>query len=244
MNDKSIKLGFGITVIWLAVIGLFCFYGNLESPKSLNELGDALAGIFAPVAFLWLVLGYVQQGKQLEQNTKALEQQERALRLQIDEVRESVKQQIEMNEIQRQMLKVTNNSIAPLITFELDNNLDKYLTVADQVKAFELNKIVLELICENVGKGDAINVQVYSENNEIIGRLTKNKVGEEVRIDLKVDNLLNYERVADISLNQELQAKISISFECVNGNLHKVEKTIILSKIKSQNKTTFAIWME
>ncbi len=36
----------------------------------LNALGDFLAGIFAPVAFFWLILGYVQQGKRLDQNTE------------------------------------------------------------------------------------------------------------------------------------------------------------------------------
>ena len=93
MNQKSLNCGIGITVIWLAVITSFWMFGGLSSPTSLNELGDFLAGIFAPIAFLWLILGYVQQGKQLEQNTKALEQQEKALQLQIDEMRESVKQQ-------------------------------------------------------------------------------------------------------------------------------------------------------
>ena len=93
MNQKSLNCGRGITIVWLAVIFIFWWLGNLDSPKSLNELGDFLAGIFAPVAFLWLVLGYVQQGKQLEQNTKALEQQEKALQLQINEMKESVKQQ-------------------------------------------------------------------------------------------------------------------------------------------------------
>ncbi|EEY93142.1 hypothetical protein HMPREF0026_00418 [Acinetobacter junii SH205] len=67
----------------------------------MNEFGDFLAGVFAPVAFFWLILGYMQQGKQLEQNTKALEQQERALQLQIDEMREGIKQQVELVQLQR-----------------------------------------------------------------------------------------------------------------------------------------------
>lgn len=37
-----------------------------------NELGDFLAGVFAPLAFLFLYLGYKQQAKQLAQNTKIL----------------------------------------------------------------------------------------------------------------------------------------------------------------------------
>ncbi len=32
----------------------------------LNEWGDLLAGLFAPLAFLWLVVGYYQQGQELK----------------------------------------------------------------------------------------------------------------------------------------------------------------------------------
>lgn len=37
-----------------------------------NTLGDFLAGAFAPLAFLWLVLGYFQQGKALQTQIKEL----------------------------------------------------------------------------------------------------------------------------------------------------------------------------
>lgn len=74
MNKKSLNLGIAITVIWLGVISLIWIFGGLKAPESLNELGDFLAGIFAPIAFFWLILGYIQQGKQLDQNTRALEQ--------------------------------------------------------------------------------------------------------------------------------------------------------------------------
>ncbi|MEG1082590.1 MAG: hypothetical protein RSE44_29070, partial [Pseudomonas sp.] len=46
----------------------------------LNELGDFAAGVFAPLAFLWLVLGYRQQGKELSASAKALEEQVAELR--------------------------------------------------------------------------------------------------------------------------------------------------------------------
>lgn len=42
---------------------------------SANELGDFFAGSFAPLAFLFLYLGYKIQGEELKQNTKALEKQ-------------------------------------------------------------------------------------------------------------------------------------------------------------------------
>jgi hypothetical protein len=55
----------------------------------LNEMGDFLAGVFGPVAILWLILGFFQQGHELRQNNEAL-------RLQADELRNSVNQQKEM----------------------------------------------------------------------------------------------------------------------------------------------------
>ena len=93
MNQKSLRFGIGITMLWLLLIIGFAIFDDLTFPKTLNELGDFLAGIFAPIAFFWLILGYIQQAKQLEQNTQALQQQEHALQLQIEEMLESVKQQ-------------------------------------------------------------------------------------------------------------------------------------------------------
>lgn len=55
----------------------------------LNELGDFLAGAFGPVAFLWLVIGYFQQQKELRLNTEALT-------LQHEELKKSVEQQQKM----------------------------------------------------------------------------------------------------------------------------------------------------
>lgn len=40
-----------------------------------NAHGDFFAGLFAPVAFLWLVIGYFQQGSELRENTRALARQ-------------------------------------------------------------------------------------------------------------------------------------------------------------------------
>ena len=37
-----------------------------------NEFGDFLAGVFSPIAFLWLVLGFLQQGRELSLQIKEL----------------------------------------------------------------------------------------------------------------------------------------------------------------------------
>jgi hypothetical protein len=46
----------------------------------LNALGDFMAGTFAPLALLWLVIGYFQQGDELRQNSRALLLQAKELR--------------------------------------------------------------------------------------------------------------------------------------------------------------------
>ncbi|WP_262236571.1 hypothetical protein, partial [Escherichia coli] len=64
--------------------------------------GDFLAGAFSPVAFFWLVLGYLQQQKELQQNTEAL-------KLQATELKNSVEQYKEMVSVSKQQLE--NESI-------------------------------------------------------------------------------------------------------------------------------------
>ncbi|CUH81125.1 hypothetical protein TRM7557_03252 [Tritonibacter multivorans] len=54
--------------------GVFFKYTSAGASLSLNELGDYLAGAFAPLAFYWLVLGFFQQGKELQNSVDALNQ--------------------------------------------------------------------------------------------------------------------------------------------------------------------------
>ncbi|UST97310.1 hypothetical protein [Pseudomonas siliginis] len=75
------------TVIYIGII-ILVIAAKLEElfELKLNELGDFLAGVFGPVAFLWLVLGFLQQGRELKLSSDAL-------RLQADELKNSVEQQ-------------------------------------------------------------------------------------------------------------------------------------------------------
>lgn len=83
------KLGiFGglFTAFYLA--GLLCLlYGRWGELKCLplNELGDFLAGAFGPLAILWLVLGFFQQGVELRQNSAALQLQARELKNSVEQ---------------------------------------------------------------------------------------------------------------------------------------------------------------
>ncbi|WP_151738528.1 hypothetical protein [Acinetobacter junii] len=46
-----------------------------------NELGDFLAGVVSPIAFLFLILGYLQQKDVIAENTKVLSEQMEELKL-------------------------------------------------------------------------------------------------------------------------------------------------------------------
>ena len=67
------RIGILISAIWLAIIGTLLFFKwELAIKLSLNEWGDFLAGVTAPLAFLWLIVGYGLQRKELKANTEAL----------------------------------------------------------------------------------------------------------------------------------------------------------------------------
>lgn len=87
---------------WAIVVGFR--HEELLSLK-LNELGDFLAGSFGPIAFGWLVLGYIQQGKELKVSSDAL-------RLQADELRNSVEAQKDLVEVNRAQVKAELESAA------------------------------------------------------------------------------------------------------------------------------------
>ncbi|MGO7868105.1 hypothetical protein AB9E15_02505 [Rhizobium leguminosarum] len=56
---------------------------------SINELGDALAGAFAPVAFLWLAGAVFIQSKELEAQRQELDETQEVMREQVEEMRAS-----------------------------------------------------------------------------------------------------------------------------------------------------------
>lgn len=86
-----------LTLLYFFILGITILGLDLEPVSSWNELGDFLAGAFSPVAFLWLVLGYMQQQKELKQNTQAL-------MLQAEELKGSVEQASNMVELTRDQL--------------------------------------------------------------------------------------------------------------------------------------------
>jgi DNA-binding transcriptional MerR regulator len=93
-------LGIGLTVFYIVVLHLLFVDGRFAELKGmpLNNLGDFLAGVFGPIAILWLILGFFQQGIELKQNTRMLE-------LQANELKASVEQQRELVDVSRKQVQ-------------------------------------------------------------------------------------------------------------------------------------------
>jgi len=79
-------------LVWLTA-------GRLPALRTmdLNAVGDFLAGAVGPIAFLWLILGFIQQGQELKISSDALANQ-------TEELRNSVEQQKTMAAINESQL--------------------------------------------------------------------------------------------------------------------------------------------
>ena len=97
--DWRIWLGLIITIVWLLVLSLYVGntigWLNIASAP-IAMVGNFLEGAFAPLAFLWLVIGYFLQKKELTHNTEAI-------RMQHTEIQKSAEQAA----IQSQSLKAS-----------------------------------------------------------------------------------------------------------------------------------------
>jgi hypothetical protein len=74
-------IGLMLSVLYL--IGLVIYLIVQEQNPAdlrLNELGDFLGGVASPLAFLWLVLGFFQQSREIRLSARALHLQASELR--------------------------------------------------------------------------------------------------------------------------------------------------------------------
>lgn len=91
--DWRVALGLGVTIIWITA-GLFYLVALVGLDQFVHlptaDIGSFLEGAFAPLAFLWLVIGHFMQQREITANTKAISIQERsARRLEVHSQRDS-----------------------------------------------------------------------------------------------------------------------------------------------------------
>ncbi|MGQ1138686.1 hypothetical protein ACT43S_08135 [Acinetobacter baumannii] len=101
--------------IFIYILIFQIWYADYTKPMPLNEVGDFLAGVFAPIAFLFLYLGYKQNSEALNLQAKELKASTRALELQIKEMEASVIEQRELVKAQKEDLESRHFSVRPFL---------------------------------------------------------------------------------------------------------------------------------
>jgi hypothetical protein len=114
--DWRLRFSLGLTAIWL-VLG-FLYISSVVGwtdfvQQQAPALGNFLEGAFAPLAFLWLVVGFFLQQRQLEENTATLSAQ------------------LEVMHRSAEQAEVQSRAIA---ADELHSRQDTFLRVADMVR--------------------------------------------------------------------------------------------------------------
>ena len=81
-------IGLALTGVYLAGLVIYLWVqGQNPADLRLNELGDFLGGVSSPLAFMWLVLGFFQQSREIRLSSKALHLQAREMQRSVDEHR-------------------------------------------------------------------------------------------------------------------------------------------------------------
>lgn len=81
--DWRVILGMVLTIAWITaglsyLLGIVGWANFIHLPT--GDIGSFLEGAFAPLAFLWLVIGHFMQQKEITANTKAISLQEKSAR--------------------------------------------------------------------------------------------------------------------------------------------------------------------
>ena len=112
MKRVGLWAGVGLTVAYILVM-LWFHLGDAWNSGA-NELGDFLAGVFTPLAFLWLVIGYFMQSTELGLQRQELKHQREELALTRDKLGDQV-------ELLKQQAEADHQRTLPRLKLERGN---------------------------------------------------------------------------------------------------------------------------
>lgn len=194
-NDSGIScwVWVGLVIYILFVLLYTLAFGNSDGKNVLlssNELGDFLAGVFAPLAFLFLFLGYKQNSKALKIQSVELKQNTKALRLQVNEMKESVFQQSQLVAAATEDLTLSKQQIANNLYKETIRNQPFIHLNASAVKWIdddELNSISADKL-RNDAYFNNIKINISFGNSRAVAREVFVKISNKGLISLEIDN--------------------------------------------------------
>ncbi|MBL5979743.1 hypothetical protein JAO85_20915 [Comamonas sp. NyZ500] len=167
----------------------------------LNEVGDFLAGAFGPLAILWLVLGYFQQGIELRQNSEALQRQ-------ATELENSVKQQEELASAARQTLQFQHEAAARMEQVERNKQMPKFVQqrstctlskYIDMDSGKTIDGIFLEISAINMGNRCS-QVRLNSNSKRSLCSVSEHFIPTDGKFSINCRLPADHEAITDIQL--------------------------------------------
>lgn len=208
---RHAQVGFWVTGVWLAVwIIAVLINVDLASGLDFNEWGDLIAGIASPLAFLWLVLGYLQQGHELKQNTDAL-------RLQADELKNSVEQQRLLVQTTRDQVDAEREALNEERKRHRDSQKPRLVPLESNWSHFDehgRSAIRIATILQNEGGSAALNIKWHFQDEQVTctGRTTilRNETSEFTFIVCSAEK--NQDHIWRVTFNDENQNRYETPF--------------------------------
>ena len=174
---KTLSLNYFIFIGGGLIVALFLT--EMSFPKQLSGVGDFLAGFFSPLAFLWLVIGYFMQNKELAMNREELLISRIALEKQAEELSNSVQEQKELVKLTKIEIENIINSQLPILNIESSYYYPKGSNIPTLNGSYRAESNKVKLYISNHGR-DAKNsyIEVVVNGEKIaseIHQLDKSK---------------------------------------------------------------------
>ncbi|WP_019097770.1 hypothetical protein [Pseudomonas putida] len=189
MRNRLAWVGAIFTAVYLTGFTWFIFdrLPQLQTME-LNSVGDFLAGAFGPIAFFWLILGFMQQGAELRLSSEAL-------RMQADELKASVQQQTALVEAQKVTLENHERSLEPLLEVEYKGSNVTAGLDADWFQVVNRGGYCRNVTAQFFGVGEEMHPMAVQP--------------------LAKDNPQGFRNTAILPINN--QYRLSIAYEKING---------------------------
>ncbi len=231
-NKELLEIGTQLTFYYFLIILIF-FGGKLpelyHEDTGINGVGDFLAGLFSPIAFCWLIIGYLMQNKELKNSVEQTREAQKLAKDQL-EFQKEVEDQIRK---EKQKKAITLFSIIPLEPNEDTKNLIKKicqeLPPIPTKPSFNTFKIHLSISIKTINN-KIYNIKIYNQHARDDGFVFRPILIEKIspNVNEKVNLTLSVKALEELRNRREL--KIPFNYININGDLKKnfiiIEKTV------------------
>lgn len=207
-----------ISIVWVVLVFvLILFKWNKLHLLELNEIGDFLAGVFAPLGFFWLVAGFYQNSKALRMQADELQKSTEAMNFQIEEMKESVDQQKIMAELYRLEVEERHHSVMPILRVSAELNINNFGGI-------------IHFSIKNQSNNEARNITIQNNRSD---KEDDDSQTFEILLNGKsrvVKNALTENEIALYEQNTPFKRIILLSYESILGRKFHAEYLLEIGK--------------